>query len=196
MNVSRETTARLAAYEALVLRWNPRINLVAPTTLPDIRRRHIDDSLQISDCVAPESGIWVDLGSGGGLPGIVMAIAFADRDIRFAMIESDQRKAAFLRTCIRELALENATVHNARIEQVPSLNAAYLSARALAPLPKLMPYLRQHLASDGKAFLMKGQNWQVELNDARQNWSFEIKTHPSKTQAGSAILEISGVRHV
>ncbi len=196
MIVSRETSERLAAYEVLIQRWNPRINLVAPATLPHIGQRHIDDSLQIADHIIPQGGTWVDLGSGGGLPGIVMAIAFADHDVRFVMVESDQRKAAFLRTCVRELGLAKVTIENARIELVPPLNAAYLSARALAPLPKLMPYLQQHLASDGRAFLMKGRNWQAEVDAARQSFRFEIEAHPSKTQDGSAILEISGVSDV
>lgn len=196
MNVSRETAERLARYGQLIERWNPRINLVAPATIADLQQRHIADSLQISNYITPKSGLWADLGSGGGLPGIVLAVAFADLDTRFVLVESDQRKATFLRTCIRELGLSNATVQNARIEAIDPLNAAYLSARALAPLPKLMPYLQQHLAAEGRAFLMKGRNWQQELGEARSNWRFDVETHPSNTQDGSAILEISGVSHV
>lgn len=196
MIVSRETSERLEAYESLIRRWNPRINLVAPATIPDLRVRHIEDSLQIAEYVVPQSGRWADLGSGGGLPGVVMAISFADKDVDFVMVESDQRKSAFLRTCIRELGLVRASVQNARIEIADPLNAAYLSARALAPLPKLMPYLQRHLALDGRAFLMKGQNWQSELEEARIGWRFDVVAHPSRTQDGSAILEISGVDHV
>ena len=196
MIVSRETEDRLAAYQDLIARWNRRINLIAPATVATLRQRHIDDSWQIASHVSPKSGLWADLGSGGGLPGIVMAIAFADNDVDFVLVESDQRKAAFLRTCIREIGLKNATVHNSRIESTDPLNAAYISARALAPLPKLMPYLQQHLASDGTAFLMKGQNWSAEIAEARKSWRFDAIIHPSTTQDGAAILEISGVSHV
>lgn len=196
MNVSRETDDRLRKYEELIQRWNPRINLVAAGTLPLLRQRHIDDSLQFSFCVKPVRGSWVDLGSGGGLPGIVIATAFSDTDLTFTLVESDQRKVAFLRTCIRELSLSNTTVLNARIESISPLNADYISARALAPLSRLMPYLDQHLSASGRAFLMKGQNWQTEVKEARENWRFDLIPHPSRTQDGAAILEISGVSHV
>lgn len=195
MIVSRETEERLQIYQSLIHRWNQRINLVAPSTISDIWHRHIRDSLQIASLVTPDQGIWVDLGSGAGLPGIVLAASFADTDTKFILVESDKRKAAFLRTCIRELGLQHTLVENARIEVTSALNAAYLSARALAPLPKLMPYLQRHLASDGRAFLMKGQNWQNEVEEAQQDWRFEVKSHPSITQNGAAILEVSGVSH-
>lgn len=195
-SVSRETMQRLDDYEALIRRWNPRINLVAPATLSDLRRRHIEDCLQISRLVAPKTGLWADLGSGGGLPGLVLAIANADSDVEFLLVESDQRKAAFLRTVIRELGLTRASVKTARIEEVDPLNAAYISARALAPLPRLMPYLQRHMAADGQAWLMKGQQWQAELAEAQKDWRFNVTAHPSSTQDGAAILEISGVSHV
>lgn len=196
VSVSRETMDRLAAYQALIQRWNPRINLVAPSSLPDLRHRHIEDCLQISRLIAPDTGLWADFGSGGGLPGLVLAIANAESDTRFLLVESDQRKATFLRTVIRELALQNATVSTARIESLDPLNAAYISARALAPLPRLMPYLQRHMSADGQAWLMKGQKWQSELAEAQENWRFNAKIHPSSTQDGAAILEISGVSHV
>lgn len=195
-NVSRETEARLREYESLIRRWNPRINLIAPSTLRELRTRHIDDCLQIMRYAAPSEGLWADLGSGGGLPGLVLAIAFADCRTRFLMVESDQRKATFLRTVIRELSLSNASVLNSRIETIDPLKAAYISARALAPLPRLMPYLEKHLANDGQAWLMKGEQWQTELEQARSAWQFSVENHPSTTQSGAAILKISGVSHV
>lgn len=194
--VSRETMARLEGYEDLIRRWNPRINLVAPSSLPHIRQRHIEDCLQITQYIAPNGGLWVDLGSGGGLPGLVIAIVNADQDTQFLLVESDQRKSVFLRTVIRELGLKNASVKTARIEEIDPLNAAYISARALAPLPRLMPYLQRHLAPDGQAWLMKGQQWQSELAEAEQNWRFNVNAHPSLTQDGAAILEISRISYV
>lgn len=195
IDVSRETVARLDHFEDLLRRWNPKINLIAPSTIPQIRQRHIDDSLQIAAHVQPEDGLWADIGSGGGLPGIILAIAFADRPVDFVLVESDQRKSTFLRTAIRELDLPKARVVTARIEEADPLNAAYLSARALAPMPRLMPYLRRHLAQNGQAWLMKGEQWQAELEEARRSWKFNDEAFPSQTQSGAAIIKISGVSH-
>lgn len=195
MIVSRETVQRLEIYKNLLRQWNPRINLVAPTTLAEVQTRHIGDSLQLAAICDAGQGLWADLGSGGGLPGLVMAISKSDSDLTFTLVESDQRKAAFLRTVIRETGLCNASVQTGRIEQVQALNAAYVSARALAPLPKLMAYLDRHLAPTGRAFLMKGRQWQSEVEDAKAEWDFDCKVHPSATQDGAAILEVSGVSH-
>ncbi len=192
-NVSRETMDRLARFRELVIRWNPRINLVAPSTISQFDTRHIEDCLQISKHANPESGIWADLGSGGGFPGIVLATVFSDRPVQFRLLESDQRKATFLRTVIRELSLENTQVNNGRIEDVDPLNAAYLSARALAPLPRLMPYLHRHLAEYGQAWIMKGENWQEEVVDARHKWKFNVLPIPSTSRPGAALLKISEV---
>lgn len=195
MHVSRETSDRLDAYQDLIRKWNPRINLVAPSTLDDLKKRHIDDCLQLAAQVSTVSGSWVDLGSGGGLPGIVVAIALADQNLSITLIESDQRKSAFLRTAIRELDLNNAQILTARIEQAAPQNADYLSARALAPLPRLMPYLARHLGANGQAWLMKGQRWQDEVDEARQAWAFDVESYESVTKPGAAILKISGVTH-
>lgn len=195
MIVSRETFTRLETYKRLVKQWNPRINLVAAADVEELQARHIDDCMQVADMTAAESGRWADLGSGGGLPGIVMAIVKADTGLSFVLIESDQRKAAFLRTVVRETGLGNTTVISQRIEALPPLDAAFVSARALAPLTKLMAYLDRHLAPGGKAFLMKGRQWRSEVEDARTEWRFGCMVHPSVTQDGAAILEISGVSH-
>lgn len=195
MIVSRETTERLGIYQSLIKSWNPKINLVAPSTVADIGRRHIEDCLQVASLQGPEHGSWADLGSGGGLPGIVVAIAHAEHPISFILVESDQRKAAFLRTAIRETGLNRVKVLNKRIEAVPALNADCISTRALAPLPRLMSYLELHLAAPGKAFLMKGRQWTSEVEEARKTWNFDYVAHPSRTEPGAAILEVSGVRH-
>lgn len=192
-DVSRETQDRLDAYQELLIRWNAKINLVSPSSIPQLKSRHIDDCLQISTYANPVEGVWADLGSGGGLPGIVLAIVFASRPIHFILLESDQRKATFLRSAIRDLGMSNAEVRNIRIEAAEPLNAAYLSARALAPLPRLMPYLDRHLARSGQAWLMKGEKWQAEVDEARQHWKFRLEPIASSTQAGSAILKISEV---
>lgn len=191
MSASRE--AKLQRYAELVKKWNPAINLIARTTLPDLESRHVKDSLQLAQLVPPTHGKWLDIGSGGGLPGIVVAISRPEVMIR--LIDSDKRKVAFLHNAIRELSLQNCSAEASRIEDLQPAHAGIVSARALAPLDRLMPYLDRHLAEDGTAWLMKGRNWQVELDQARKEWRFDVQAHPSSTQADAAILQIWNVRH-
>lgn len=193
-NVPRETELALAHYAQLLRKWNPAINLVAQSSLDDLEERHIADSLQLVTISKDASSNWVDVGSGGGLPGLVQAIARPDLEV--TLIESDQRKAAFLRTVTRELSLENVKIYAERIEKVAKLEAANVSARALAPLPLLMSYVSRHLHPQGTAWLMKGKNWKNEVEEARQMWSFDMTAHGSETEAGAAILQITEVRHV
>ncbi len=192
-DVSRETAA-LADYAAMLRKWNVAINLVSPTTLDQIESRHIADSRALVDFAADAQGKWVDLGSGGGFPGMVVAICRPDLDV--TLIESDQRKCSFLRSVSRELSLKNVSVIPKRIEAVDRLDAANVSARALASLPQLMSYVDRHLSPSGTAWLMKGRNWQDEVAEARREWSFDLKTHSSKTDSDAAILEITGISHV
>ena len=195
MNVSRETEERLTRYSDLLRHWSSRINLVSPADMSNFRLRHLSDCLQLANLAPEKVDTWADLGSGGGLPGLVMAIAYGDKVNHFVLVESDQRKATFLRQAVRELGLENVTVLARRIEVVEPLNADVVSARALAPLPTLMAYLKRHLSTTGQAFLFKGRQWQSEVEDARREWSFDYRAHPSTTQDGAAVLEISGVSH-
>lgn len=192
MTVSRGTAA-LQDYAALLRKWNPAINLIAPSTVADIETRHIADSAQLADLSAAASGPWVDIGSGGGLPGVVMAALRPDLPV--TLIESDKRKCSFLRTCARELQLQNLSVVNMRIEQAPASRAANLSARALAPMPLLMSYVVRHLDPSGTAWLMKGRNWQSEVDEARKDWHFDLVAHPSLTDPEAVILELAGIRH-
>ena len=196
MHVSRETWDELDVYAAMIRKWNARINLVAPSSVPHLQERHIADSLQLVELSQPDAGLWADLGSGGGFPGLVAAIACRDRMTDFILVESDQRKSAFLRSVIRELGLKRAEVISARIEDLNSLKAAYISIRALAPLPRLMPYLVQHLEKNGQAWLMKGRQWQAELDETASHWRFSVESHPSKTDQSAAILKIWGLGHV
>lgn len=188
--VSRETTDRLDAYAELLRKWSPRINLVAPSTLANLETRHIADSQQLTDIVQSSSS-WADLGSGGGLPGVVVAILRPEMPL--TLVESDARKATFLRTVRRELRLDNLDLINDRIERAEPLNAGIVSARALAPLPVLMAYVQRHLAPGGTALLMKGRGWENEVQRARNDWLFDLISHPSLTESGAAILEITNV---
>lgn len=190
MNASCE--AKLSGFADLIRRWNPAINLVAPSTLDDLWNRHIADSTQLAD-LAPQAGTWVDVGSGGGLPGIVVAICRPR--LAVTLLDSDARKGTFLRTCIRELDLANCRVETDRIERHPPAGADHVSARALAPMPKLVPYVVRHLRPGGTAWLMKGENWKAEVDSVKTSWHFDLREHPSRTQAGAAILELTGIRH-
>ena len=193
LNVSRETHERLQAFSALVLKWTPKINLISKKDQVDIWSRHIVDSAQVAQA-GYACDHWVDIGSGGGFPGLVVAVIAKETwpETRFTLIESDQRKGAFLRTAIRELGL-NAKVLTARIEQAPSQNADILSARALADLSLLMGFADRHLSPSGIALFQKGANWQKEVDSAKQSWTFGVEAIKSQTHDDAVILKIQGV---
>jgi len=193
LNVSRETLDRLSSFAALLEKWNPRINLVSRNSLSDLWTRHIADSVQLFDCVAPE-GHWVDLGSGGGFPGLIVAILAADAapNLRVTMIESDQRKSAFLRAAARETGA-TCTIIAERIEAVEPQQADILSARALADLETLLGFADRHLNRSGVALFPKGVTWQKELDAARQRWKFKAQPITSITDPEAVILKVEGV---
>ncbi len=195
LDVSRETFEKLKAFAELVRKWNPKINLVSKSSLDDLWSRHILDSIQIFE-LAPGPGNWVDLGSGGGFPGIVISILNQEeRKFDVVMVESDQRKSAFLRTAIRELDLA-AKVKTERIEELECLEADVLSARALADLTKLLGFAGLHLKRGGIALFPKGQSWQREDLEARQDWTYDLETVTSKTNSDAAILKIKDIARV
>lgn len=191
--VSRETSERLKAFAQLVIKWNPRINLVSRGSLPDLCHRHIADSRQLWT-LHDNPQRWVDLGSGGGFPGIVIACCQASGDVnnKTILIESDKRKAVFLNTAVQQLQL-SADVVPKRIEDVPSQQATTLTARALAPLDVLLGYAQLHLAHGGVAIFPKGENWQKEVDKAKGEWSFECDVIQSVTDAKAAILKIKNI---
>lgn len=197
IDVSRETLDRLHAYVALLEKWNPRINLVARSTLGQVWERHFVDSAQVFGYAPEDAEHWVDLGSGGGFPGLVVAtLALEYRpNLRVTLVESDTRKATFLRTVIRELGL-NAKVIDKRIEAIEPLGADVLSARALADLSMLLVFSDQHLSEKGTALFPKGATWEKEVLDAQQTWRFSYDRFTSKTEAEAVILRIREVSHV
>jgi 16S rRNA (guanine527-N7)-methyltransferase len=197
-DVSRETAARLQLYAELLTKWNARINLVAPATLADLWVRHIQDSTQVFALAPATAGHWVDLGTGGGLPGLICAILAAEKmpDCRFTLIESDQRKAAFLMTAARELGLTAVTVLAQRIEAVPPQSADIVSARALAPLPALLPMVIRHCAARSVALLPKGRDWASEVKAAQAEWNFTLTAHSSQTDSAARVLEIKELTRV
>ncbi|QDY69989.1 16S rRNA (guanine(527)-N(7))-methyltransferase RsmG [Qingshengfaniella alkalisoli] len=187
--VSRETVRRLEIYADLLVKWNKSINLVSPKTINDLWSRHLLDSAQIFDLANVLSGKWVDLGSGGGFPGLVVAIIAAEKapSIAVTCIESDIRKATFLRTVSRETSVSVSVIAD-RIEMVPPQSADVVSARALAPLPKLIPYAYRHLAVGGIGIFPKGERHKEEINRLKQDWSFKLDVFPSRTESEAAIL--------
>lgn len=195
LDVSRETFEKLKAFAELARKWNPKINLVSKSSLDDLWSRHILDSVQIFE-LATGRGKWIDLGSGGGFPGIVISILNQEeRNFDVVMVESDQRKSAFLRTAIREFDL-SAKVKTERIEELECLEADVLSARALADLTKLLGFAELHLKRGGIALFPKGQSWQREDLEARQDWNYDLETVTSKTNSDAAILKIKDIARV
>ncbi|WP_298816615.1 16S rRNA (guanine(527)-N(7))-methyltransferase RsmG [uncultured Roseibium sp.] len=195
-DVSRETLERLQIYVDLVLKWQPAQNLIAPSTIPDIWTRHVADSLQ-TQWSYPEAKTWVDAGSGGGFPGVVTAILLAeDPDAHVHMIESNQRKAAFLRTALRETG-SSGTVHAGRIESVAkewrhgSVDA--VSARALASLDLLFQLSEPFTVMGAKAVFHKGQDFQREVNEASARWHFDMIEKISVVDPESRMLLFSNI---
>ncbi|WP_170481022.1 16S rRNA (guanine(527)-N(7))-methyltransferase RsmG [Ruegeria arenilitoris] len=193
LNVSRETFDRLSIYANLITRWNAKINLVSRKSLSELWFRHILDSAQLFRC-APTANHWVDLGSGGGFPGMVCAIMAIEEApaTRFSLVESDQRKSAFLRTVARECKA-NCTVISKRIEEIDPLDADVLSARALANLTTLISFCERHLTDTGLALFLKGESWEKELAEAREEWNFQVEPITSLTERKAVILKIKGV---
>ncbi len=194
-NVSRETQERLDIFTAIFLKWARAVNLVAASTIDDLQTRHIEDSIQLARHAPPSAKTWVDLGTGGGFPGLIVAAIEADTfpDRRFTLVEADQRKATFLREAARAMAL-TVNVITARIEQMAPQNADVLSARALAPLEILCDYAARHLAPTGTALFMKGEGYAKEVMMAKQaGWTFDLEYKASTTQTGSVIIMLKNI---
>lgn len=197
MDVSRETSDRLGIYAQLLRKWNPRINLVSRNTLDDLETRHIADSMQVFDLASRGWKHWADLGSGGGFPGLVIAILAAEfsPEAQVTLVESDQRKCAFLRTVIRETGVPAAVIAE-RIEATAPLSADILSARALADLDALLGFADRHLGDAGTALFSKGANWKKEVDNARVQWRFDCEATTSRTEPNAVILKIGGITRV
>lgn len=196
-DVSRETLDLLEAYVALIRKWNPTVNLVAKSTIDQIWDRHILDSAQLRPLIQADLTHWLDLGSGGGLPGVVVAILAREiaPEARVTLVEVDQRKSAFLREVSRQLDL-NLQIATRKIEDLEPQRADVVSARALAALDALCGFADRHMAPSGFAVFPKGIRFEEELAEARKRWHFDLKEMTSLTQAEARILILSEIRHV
>jgi 16S rRNA (guanine527-N7)-methyltransferase len=189
--VSRETLERLEAYAGLLRTWNRRINLVGANTMGDIWRRHILDSAQLAPHVPRPARILVDLGSGAGLPGLVLALLGT---VEAHLVEADQRKAAFLREAVRVTGA-NAKIHAARAEKLPPLAADIITARAVAPLPELLTLAQRFARPDTRMLFLKGRTAADELTLAAKSWKMAVQSFPSVSDPGGMVLILEAVSH-
>jgi 16S rRNA (guanine527-N7)-methyltransferase len=188
--VSRETLARLEAYAGLLLQWSPRINLVAASTLGDLWRRHLLDSAQLLPLVPAAARSLIDLGSGAGFPGLVLA-AMGVPGVE--LIEADARKCAFLREAAR-VAGAAVNIRNARIESAPAHMVDVVTARGCAPLDRLLVLAQPFIGTDTVCLFPKGAQAGQELDAARQAWEFDVTSHDSRTDPRGVILCLSRIR--
>jgi len=189
LNVSRETLDRLTVHLDLLQRWQRAINLVGPATLADPWRRHFLDSAQLAAHVPATATSLVDLGSGAGFPGMVLAI-MGVRGVH--LIESDRRKAQFLREVARATETP-VVVHAARIEELPGWPADVITSRALAPLPRLLELAERFIASDSVCLFLKGRSGSRELTEARASWHMVSEIYPSLSDPTGMVLKLRGI---
>lgn len=194
-HVSRETITDLLAFEALFRKWSQAINLASASTLDQLWERHIVDSAQLF-CLAPGAKSWLDLGSGGGFPGVILAILLKNtQDGRIDLVESNSKKAAFLRTAVGQAAAP-ATVHAQRVDAVwakipvPEI----VTARALASLKDLFALSEPWLTNGATALFQKGRDYRRELDESGDDWSFDLLEHQSVVDKDSVVLQISNLR--
>jgi 16S rRNA (guanine527-N7)-methyltransferase len=195
--VSRETFDNLKVFEVEFRRWSARINLAAPSTLPELWTRHVLDSAQILR-LAPQATSWLDIGSGGGFPGAVVAILLKGAaGAHVSLVESNRKKAAFLQTVLGRLGAP-ATVHALRIEDAPARirQPQVITARALAALPDLLRLTAPWTSRGARALFHKGRDYRAELAISAHDWTFDLIEHRSTIDAESVILDLSGVEAI
>jgi 16S rRNA (guanine527-N7)-methyltransferase len=191
-DVSRETLARLETYASLLVKWQAKINLVGPATLPDLWRRHFLDSAQLLPLLPPAPGVLVDLGSGAGFPGLVLAIM---SEWRVHLVDSDQRKCAFLRQVALDTGVNTrVAIHAQRFEAVAGYKAEIVTARACAPLAALLGYALPFLGENGRCLFLKGAQAEEELTAAEADWNMQVERRPSLTDPAGTIFVIEQLK--
>jgi 16S rRNA (guanine527-N7)-methyltransferase len=194
VSVSHETLARLKAYVGLLEAWNARHNLVSKNSLADVWRRHVWDSAQLAAFIPDDVRTLADLGSGAGFPGLVLAALLRER-VAVTLYESTGKKADFLRAAAERMDLK-VDVRNTRIEVGQGGPYDVVTARALAPLDKLLGYAQQMATRRSICLFLKGQSLAVELTEAHKSWRMKILQHQSATDPSGVILEVRELRHV
>jgi 16S rRNA (guanine527-N7)-methyltransferase len=189
LDVSRETMDRLRAYVELLVSWNRRINLVSRNTIGDIWRRHILDSAQLYAHIPTRARILVDLGTGAGLPGLVLGI-FGVPELH--LVESDNRKVAFLREALR-VSGTTAQVHNGRLDRVTPIIADVITARALAPLPELLEMSERFRGVGTRCLFLKGNQVEAELTAASHAWKMRLERLRSLSDPSGCILQLEDI---
>jgi 16S rRNA (guanine527-N7)-methyltransferase len=193
-SVSRETFDRLLAFEAVFRRWAARINLVAPSTLADLWARHILDSAQLGR-IKPTATTWVDIGSGGGFPGAIVALLLKERQgASIDLVESNRKKAAFLQTSLAQFDVP-ARVHARRIEDTYAVvhKPEIVTARALAPLGTLLALAEPWLTEGATGLFHKGREYPAEIRESADAWKYDLVEHKSLIDPDSVILEVSNL---
>jgi 16S rRNA (guanine527-N7)-methyltransferase len=187
--VSRETLARLEAYAELLARWSTRINLVGRDTVADLWRRHILDSAQLRPFIPDTAKSVIDLGSGAGLPGLILAILGVPG---VELVEADSRKCAFLREAVR-ITEADALIRSCRIEAVPAHSVDVVTARACAPLDRLLGLAEPFLAPGSECLFLKGERVEEELTLARKGWTMTVSAHQSRSDPRGVVLRLQQV---
>jgi 16S rRNA (guanine527-N7)-methyltransferase len=195
-NVSRETMARLKLLVGLLEEWSARHNLVSAKSLTEVWRRHVWDSAQLLDLIPPGTANLVDLGSGAGFPGLVLALLMSERGpFRSVLFEATQKKCAFLAAAAIRLRLD-VEIRNARLEEASPEFFDLVTARACAPLPRLLLYAKTFQGPQTLNLFLKGQSVEGELTEATRYWNMKVRKHPSRSDPSGVILAIENLRHV
>jgi 16S rRNA (guanine527-N7)-methyltransferase len=193
--VPRETIHRLSRYADLLAHWQKSTNLVSPSTVPALWARHFADSAQLT-ALAPDARLWLDLGSGAGFPGLVIAILQTGQpDFRMHLVEASRKKCAFLAEVARATEAP-ADIHCIRIEALAEaqqrLVPEVVSARALAPLPRLFELAAPFFGAKTRGLFLKGRESEAEIAEASRTWEFDVRLHPSLTARDGQIVEVTG----
>jgi 16S rRNA (guanine527-N7)-methyltransferase len=195
MNVSRETMERLKTFQRLLEEWQQKVNLVSRSTLPHLWNRHFEDSLQLLPFLPQKKASLIDLGSGAGFPGLVLAIA-GPKTLTVTLIESDLKKCLFLENVSRE-TFSRVTILRERIESLEQeIKGDVITARGLSPLPMLLGYAVPHMKRDAICLFLKGKGVEKEIHEAQKKWEFDLEIFPSMTDSRGRILKIKHPKRI
>jgi len=189
IQLSDDQLSKLKIYESLLLKWQKSVNLISPNTIPTIWERHFVDSIQLSKFISETDRVILDVGSGGGFPGMVLAILL---DREFHLVESDQKKCIFLSQVSRETKTK-VIIHNDRVESLSISGVDWITSRACASVSQIFHLTKNLVSHETKYLLLKGRNVSIEIDEAKKDWHFETEIFPSVTEKESAILSLSKV---